>query len=335
MGDTTGRKKAVLLRHDRMIVVNELRSALSSWSDRLIALAVLLIALVAGRSALSHRSFMFAATAVAALATAVGAGTARMIERRVDFHSQDGVLAADALAEDARRHYALWIHGLVCIIVTICAVISRPAAAVLAPVGYLIGAGICHIAYRSAPADAPSRRAPSLRAIRHSLQLPISGALAAIPVVLSLLLLRSIEAGAMATVIGLVSAVVALLLTMLDYNVVRFMTESGYTSGRIIGIHARSVLIFLIVTVVASMVLSERLVGIVIFGVVLSALIFMTIKILAYRIHSKRAADTLVSICTGIACLTALAMPLLLPVVVIAILWHFHHRAVSVTWLLT
>src|SRR5215203_888029 len=99
MGDTTGRKKAGLLRHDRMIVANELRSALSSWSDRLIALAALLIALVAVRSALSQRPLIFAATAVAALATAVGAGAARMIERRVDFHSRVGVLAADALAE--------------------------------------------------------------------------------------------------------------------------------------------------------------------------------------------------------------------------------------------
>ena len=142
MGDTTGRKKAGLLRHDRMIVANELRSALSSWSDRLIALAALLGALVALKSALSHRPFIFAATAVATLATAAGVWAARMIERRVDFHSQDGVLAADALAEDARRHYALAIHALVCAIVTICAVIGRPAAAALAPIGYLVGAGV-------------------------------------------------------------------------------------------------------------------------------------------------------------------------------------------------
>jgi hypothetical protein len=34
MGDITGRKKAGLLRHDRMIVVIELRSALSSWTSK-------------------------------------------------------------------------------------------------------------------------------------------------------------------------------------------------------------------------------------------------------------------------------------------------------------
>lgn len=335
MGDLTGRKKAGLLRHDRMIVANELRSALSSWSDRLIVLAVLVIALVAARSALSDGSFLFAATAIAGLATAVGAGAARMIERRVDFHSQDGVLAADALAKGVRRHYALSIHASVCAIVTLCATIGRPTAAILAPIGYLIGAGICHVACRGMFADASPRRSSPLRAIGRLLQRPISGALAALPAVLPLLLLGSIEPGPMAGLIGLISAVAALLLTVLDYNVVRFMTESGYSAGRIIGIHARSLLMFLILTVFASLILSDRLVAIVIFGVALAALIFMTSRILAYRIHSKRTADTLVSICAGITCLTGFAMPILLPVVVIAILWHLHRRAAPVTWLLT
>lgn len=333
MAHTTHRTKAGLLRHDRMIVANELRSAFFSWRDKLIALAVLVVALVAVRSALSHRPLIFAATAIAALATATGAATARVIERRLDFHSQDGVLAADALAKDARWHYALPIHALACAIVTVCAVIGRPKAAVLATIGYLIGAGISHVVCRVVLTNATPRRSLSLRAIRHLLQRPISGALAAIPVVLPLLLLRSIEPGQMATVIGLLSATAALLLTMVDHNVVRFMTESGYPAGRIIGIHARSLLIFLILTVPASLALSDRLVAIVIFGVVLAALIFMTSRILAYRIHSKRTADTLVSIC-GIACLTGVAMPMLLPVVVIAILWQLHRRAVPVTWLL-
>ena len=328
-------KKAGLLRHDRMIVANELGSALSSRSDRLIALAALLIALVAVRSALSHRPFIFAATAIAVLAAAVGAAAARMIERRLDFHSEVGVLAADALAESARRHYALSIQALVCAIVTMCAVIGRPAAAVLAPIGYLIGAGIGHVAWRVLPRGASSRRSSPLRSITRMLQRPTSGALAAIPAVLLQLLLGSIEPGATAAIIAVVSAMAALLLTMLDYNVVRFLTESGYPAGRIIGLHAPSLLVFFILTVVVSLVLFDRLVAIVVFAVVLTALIFMTSRILAYRIHSKRIADTLVSIYAGIVGLTAVVMPMLLPIVVIAILWHLHHRAVQATWLLT
>lgn len=323
---------AGILRHDRMIVANELRSALSSWSDRLIALAMVLIAMVAVRSALSHRPFVFVATAVAGIAAAVGAAAARVIERRLDFHSQDGVLAAQALANDARRQYAMPIHALVSGIVTICAVIGRPKAAVLAPVGYLVGACIGHFAGRVVLTGAAPRRSFSARTIRRQLQRPIAGAVAAIPTVLALLL-RSIEPGAMATVAGLLSVVAALVLTTLDYTVIRFMTESGYSAGRIVGIHARSLLIFLILTVPASLALSDGLVVIVVFGVVLAALVFITSRILAYRIFPKRTADTLVSIC-GIVCLMGVAMPMFLPVVVIAILWQLYRRAVPVTWLL-
>lgn len=322
-----------LLRHDQLIVANELRFALSSWSDRLLAFAALFIALVAVRSALSDRSFMFAATAIAGIAVAVGATVARIIERRLDFHSQDGVLAVEALAGDARWRYALPIHVLACIIVTLCALITRPNAAVLAPIGYLIGAVVSHMVCRGVLTDAAPRRSFNLRAFRSQLRRPISGAVAAIAVVLPLLLLRSIAAQSLATLIGLVSGVVALLFTMVDYSVIRFMTESGHSAVRIIGIHARSLLIFVVLTVPASLVLSDALVAIVAFGVVLAALIFMTSRVLAYRIYPKRTADTLVSICS-IVCVAGVAMPMFLPVVVIAILWQLYRRAVPATWLL-
>ncbi len=334
MEDTTGQRKAGLLRHDGMIVANELRSALSSWSDRLIAIAVLVCALVAARSALSHRPFLFAATAIAALATAVGARAAWMIESRVDFHAEDGVLAADARAEPVRRHYALSIHASVCAIVTLCALIGRPTAAVLAPIGYLIGAGISHVVRRVVPAGESPRRSSPFRGIGPRLQRPIAGAVAAVPVVLVLLLSRSIEPDRMAILMLPLSVVAVLIVTMLDYHVVRFMTESGYSAGRTIGLHARSLLTFLIPTLVASLIWSDRLVTIVIFGVVLTALALMMSRIFAYRIHSKRTADTLVSLGAGLIALTAFAMPMFLPFVVVASLWQLHRRARPVTWLL-
>ena len=130
----------------------------------------------------------------------------------------------------------------------------------------------------------------------------------------------------MAAIIGLVSTVAALLLTMVDHNVVRFMTESGYPAVRIIGIHARSLLIFLILTVVASLVLSNTLVAIVLFGVVMTALIFLTSRILAYRIH--RSTSPIRLSVSGRALLShsgydadTVARRRL------AILWHLHHRA--------
>ena len=37
----------------------------------------------------------------------------------------------------------------------------------------------------------------------------------------------------------------------------------------------------------------------------------------------------------AVACLAGLAMPIVLPVVVLAVLWHLHRRSVSATWLMT
>jgi hypothetical protein len=317
-----------------MIVANGLRSAFSSWPDRLVALAVLLIALAAMRSSLSDRPFIVAATAVVGLAAAVGAGVALMIGHRLDFHAEDGVLAEDALAGGARQYYILSIHALVCAVATLCALIGRPMTAMLAPIGYLVGAGICHLVRRLATGGGARRRSPLLRAVRRLLQRPLSGVVAAIPAVMSLLLLQSIGPGPLAAFIGMISAVAAILLTLPDHDVVRFMSASGYRAGRIIGLHARSLLVFLVLTIPASLILSDTLVAIVIFGVVLAAWLLMTARILAYRAYSKRAADTAVSVCVVFTGFTGYAIPMLLPFVVIAILWHLHRRSVPATWLL-
>jgi hypothetical protein len=42
-----------------------------------------------------------------------------------------------------------------------------------------------------------------------------------------------------------------------------------------------------------------------------------------------------VTICTVVAFVAGFAMPMLLPLVVMAILWHLHRRAAPATWLLT
>lgn len=335
MSDAPSRRNVALLRHDRMIVANELRSVLFSWKDRLIALAVLLSALAAARASLSDCPFIIAATAIAVLAAATGAWIARIIGSRLDFHSQDGVLAAHALIKEVRRHYILSIHALVCGVVSICAAVSRPEAAALAPIGYLVGAGICHIASRVVLANARPRRSSPLRAIRRLIRRPISGALVAIPVLLPLLFLKSIAPGSTAAFIGMLAAAAALALTMLDYGAVRFMTESGYGAPKIISLHTRPLLIFLTLAALASLALAGSLVAISVVGVVLAALVLMTARILAYRVHSKRTADTLVSICAGAVCLAGIAMPMLLPIVVIAILWHLYRHSISATWLLT
>ena len=334
MTGLTGRTSNPLLRHDAMIVVNELRATFSSWSDRLIALVGVAIALAALNSSLSHRPLAMAATIVLAVAAVIGAGMARIIRRRLDFHACDGVIAADALAHRTRHRYGLSIHMVACGTVTIGTLVGRPETVLLAPAGYLAGAGSYHLARRLVLGEGVARRPTVLRPVRALLRRPISGALAAVLVVLPLLLVRTMETGPLVASIGLLSVIAALLLTIVDDGTVRFMTLSGYRAGRIIGLHARSLLVFVLPTVPACLILSHDLPAIVVAGVVAAALVLMTVRILAYRIHSKRTADTVVGICAAVACLAGFATPMLVPVVVIAILWHLHRRSVPATWML-
>lgn len=334
MSHSMRRTGARLLRHDRLIVANELRSAFSRWSDRLIAIAVLAIALAALRSSLSARPFILAAAAVAVFAAVAGAGAARIIERRLAFHAEDGVIAADALAGSARRHFVLSVHLPVCGVVTLCTAISRPMTALLVPFAYLAGAGLCHLAHRLAGGGGARRRALFFRPATRLLQRPAAGAVAAIAAIAPQLLLQSIGAGPLAAFVGLVSGVAALLLTSLDHDVVRFMSASGYRAGRIIALHVRPLLVFLALTVPASLILSGRLAAIVVIGIVLAAFLLMTARILAYRAYSKRTADTAVSAGVAFTCFAGFMMPMLLPLVAAAILWHLQRRSAPATWLL-
>ena len=60
----------------------------------------------------------------------------------------------------------------------------------------------------------------------------------------------------------------------------------------------------------------------------------LALRILAYRLHAKRFADLLVSICAGLLMVVAYSMPVLLPFLALAILWQLQRRAAARTWLL-
>lgn len=174
-----------------------------------------------------------------------------------------------------------------------------------------------------------------LRSIRAFLQKPVAGVVAAVVVILPLVLFRSSEAGPRPAFIGVISAIAALSLTVLDHATIRFMTLSGFRAGRVIGIHARSALIFLMLVVPACLALDSSFTAIVVGVVVVAALILMTVRILVFRVHAKRIADAIASICATAICLAGYAAPMLLPLIVIAVLWHLHRRSAPATWILT
>lgn len=321
-----------LSRHDRTIVVNELRWAFSSWTDRLIALIVVVVAVAGSRSALSAQPWRVAAAIVAMLAAAVGVGAARIVRRRLDFHAHDGIIAADALSRRSRRRYATAFHATALCLIIGLALMARPGIVVAAVVGYLAGAGVGHVANRSVGWRGSGRSAFARR-VAALLQRPVAGVAAAVPFVALLVLGRSIETGRLAALAGGISAITVLSLTTVDDAVVRFMTWSGFRAVTIIARRARAALIYLLLLVPAGLTVSVGL-ALVVLVVVLAALALMATRILVYRIHAKRAADMIVSICAAVVGFAGVMAPMIAPLVVITIFVHLGRRSAPATWML-
>ncbi len=324
-----------LLRHDGTIVINEMRSVFSSWTDRLLAIAILAIALVTIHRSLAHRPLVVAASVVSALAVIVGGGVARLIHRRLEFHAYDGVLAIDAMTPGSRRHYMAAWHVLALSGLCIAILVARPGLLAFGVAGYLAGTAISLLTTRLAVQCGILRRSAISRTIRVYLQRPSAGIPAAVLVLLVLLSTRTLDAGARSVLTGIITVVAVLSLTSLDDAVIRFMTISGYRASAIAGLRARGALILLAITVPICLIASERLVAGIVGAIVMAGLVLMTMRILVYRIHTRRAADTTVSICVAAVCIAGFAAPLLLPLITAVIFWRLHRGSSAKTWMVT
>jgi hypothetical protein len=324
-----------LLRHDGTIVINEMRSVFSSWTDRLLAIAILPIALVAIHRSLAHRPFVVAASVVSALAVIVGGGAARLIHHRLEFHAYDGVLAIDAMAPRSRRHYRAACHVLALSGLCVAVLVARPGLVAFGVAGYLAGTTISLLATRLTVQQGILRRFAISRTIRVYLQRPRAGIPAAILVLFVLLSARTLDAGPRSALTGIITVAAVLSLTSLDDAVIRFMTISGYRAWSIAGLRARGALILLAITTPICLIASERLVAVIVGAIVLGGLVLMTMRILVYRIHARRAADMIVSVCVAVVCITGFAAPLLLPLTTAAIFWQLHRGSRAKTWMLT
>ena len=323
-----------LFRHDRMIVINEMRWAFSSWTDRLVAIVVALLALAMLHASLADRPVLVAGSAIAALAAIAGAGAARLMHRRLAFHAYDGTLAAEALDRGQRRAYLVAFHTLALGLLCIAVLAARASLLPLGLAAYLAGAGLGHAVSLMTDGLALRRPLPG-RAIRARLQKPGAGVVAAIGLLLLLLCLRTLGTNPRIALAGTTTVIAVLGLTSLDDAVIRFMTLSGYRTWRIVGLHARGVLVFVAIALPVLLVASEPLLTGIIGAVAMAGLALMAMRILAYRIHTKRAADTLVTLCAAAICATGFAASILMPFVAIAIFWYLNRRAIPQTWMLS
>ena len=329
------RPAARLFRYDRRIAINAARATFSGWHDRLIAATILLFALAAARSWLLDRAWPIAAWTAFGASVFLGLTAGRLIAVRLAFHAFDGPLAADALRPALRGHYLIAWFAIGLTLLAIFTAIARPSLLIAILPGYLIGAFVGHVTGSLSIAGFGAAKAGFGRRLRSWIQRAGAGIAAAAIFLLSLAFTAQYLRGdALVVVAGIEAALSGLALTIVDDSSIRFQTIVGRGAWRIIGRQARGAMLFVgIATPVCAFAFGPTLAAVVA-ATLIGVLLLMVLRTLAYRIHGKGFADFIVSILTGLLILTAFSMPILLPIVGIAILWQLQRRSAARTWLL-
>jgi hypothetical protein len=317
-----------------MILANQAHAALAAWRDRLTALAVAIVACAALKGWLASRTYFEAAIILAGAGAGVGFTAERLISARLRFHAFDGAFAEDAARQGPRlRYMGLW-HLAALAAIGALAIVARPTLGLVALPGYLAGALAGYAGDVLFEPRRLGRGAPIVRAAGARLRQPAAGALAALAVLALLLATRGMEPGDRLAIAGVLGAVAGLLLTTLDDAAIRYLTVSGRGSWAIVGIHSRSVLIFAPIAILACLASSAPAAAGVIGAVAALCWMLMALRILAYRLYTKRLAETIVTAVAGLIGVTAVAAPFLAPLVLAAALWQLHRRSAGRTWLL-
>lgn len=323
-----------LFRYDGRIVLNIIAATFSRWSDRIIAGLVLVIGMGALCASFLALSWHTASWVAAASGLTIGIACERAIGTRLKFHSTDGSLTADALIVRLRRRYAAGWRLSGAGLLAIVAVVVGPWLIPSALAGYATGIAITvGIGALELPYLPHLPRSNVARSVLSWLQRPRAGLWATALLILFLVpLVQSLSHAATLAAAGLLAAMLMLALTGVNDGVVRFMASVGYGPSQTVWRLMRGAVLFVATSAAVCAIGFSPLVGGVVGSVGLVGLLLGALRVLAYRLHGKRIADWLVAILSGLLGLVATSMPLLLPVLVVAILWQMQRRAVARTW---
>ncbi|WP_404372624.1 hypothetical protein AB5I39_06360 [Sphingomonas sp. MMS24-J45] len=324
-----------LFAFDRRIVLNGARAAFASWQDRLVSALGISVLLAASRAWVADLSWWTAAAVGSAVAIAVGMSVARLIASRLAFHTSDGALAADALQGQARRRYALAWHGIGLMTMAVVTLIVRAPLLGFSLASYVGGPILAGATAAFDPGRHSTRVRNGQRKARTWAQSHRAGILSAAILMLTLLL-PGIERGssAMMAIATVAATLLALSLTGVDDEVVRFLTISGQGPWQIIWRQARSVIVFAVLAAPLLAVCANSALAAIVVAVAAVALLLMSARILAYRLYPRRSADFIISILCAMLLFVAFSMPVLAPVLGVLLIWHLSRRAGPKTWLI-
>lgn len=322
-----------LFRHDRRIAINTARANFAGWNDRLIAGAVLFLALAVVHAWAGDQPWKTAAWAACGVGVVAGIGASRILAARIAFHSFDGLLAADAVQPSLCRRYSVAWHGIGIATLAAVTLIARPSLIIVSAPAYIAGVLVAGGAGRLAVRRMAAR--PALgRTIRRWLHRPRAGVAAAAILLLTLVPAQALETKGQLAVIGIEAVLLALALTVVEQDIVRFRSGSGHGPWRIVLGYSLALLLFAGIAVPVCWLVMGPAAASIVLAASAAMLLLLAMRVLAYCAHGKRFADILVSMLIGLLALTAYSMIVLLPFVAIAVLWQLQRRAAAKTWLL-
>jgi hypothetical protein len=338
MEDAKPARRGDLFRYDLRISANAVNRAITRWHDRAIALAVLVMGITALRSWFRPLEWQTATWIAVGLGLLAGIGSGGAIRARLESHSADGPLAAEALSTGSRRRYAVTCHLAALALLLFVSILVRPSLLACTSAGYVAGAAVAQAsALPGLPAMLRNRpRREIVRVIKSWLREPRAGAWAAAVLIASLVLLHQSAAPRSAVLpgSGILAALLVSALTMVDDQVIRFMAMAGHGSRKSVWRHIRGLTLFMAISIPVCTLGFGPEAGGIVAAVGLGALLLLVLRVLAYRVHGKRLADLLLLAGAGMFVLAASSAPFLLPPIFAMMLWHMQRQASRRSWLI-
>lgn len=324
-----------MFAHDVSILLTSARASFA-WRDR-VALTLAFALLIAGlRSVIIEQPDNLVWASAFGVGIVAGFAVARSILKRLSYHASDGMLAADALVCVRRWGYAVWFHALAVAGLSFSVAMVGGWLTLPFLTGYLCGMALGHgsslLRFQGFPAIA--RIAQWGRTALAWTRDRRAGIVAALLVTALLLPLAGLDGSASLLAAASATGIAMLVLTTVDHGSVRFMAMSGYGVRGALRVHLLPGFWFLVLAVFLGVVIHGPAIGTVIAGIAIASLGLQALRVLAYRIHTKRVGDWLVAISVGVVALVAWSLPFVAPIVLTVIFWHLYRRATASTWLI-
>jgi hypothetical protein len=323
-----------LLRHDGQIMVNQIRRIFGRWQDGLLisifflAVPPMLKVLFADRP--------WTVMAGIALAGGLGCGIAvgRLVWERLVYHSDHGVLAADALCRPTRMVYGGVWHGIAMTGLAVLTLIVRPSALPIGLLGYAIGGLlvlVIALVWKLGPVVSRMRLGFNLLDACHR---PSTGIAAALILLFSLLSVRVQGTDAMMTVAVIQTVLFTLPLTSVNDRVVRFMLIVGHGTLPTIAHHAKGLTGFFALAVTSCWLITTPAVAGAVVAISGAALLLLGLRVLTYRLYNRRLAELVLFVIIGLLTTLAFTVPVAVPFCVVAVLWQLQRKSAAKRWLL-